>query len=101
PRDGDVIIPRGVEAFQLPRDESQGRGDDDLVDDGGVRARENRMPEPTVAAARRGGVARGTGEEEQDRQGRRLLIPVSDSTAEADDLRPDEGFVGVREHRST
>src|SRR5438309_4833612 len=64
PRDGDVIIPRGVEAFQLPRDESQGRGNDDLVGDGRVRTREDRVPEPTVAPARRVGLARGTGEEE-------------------------------------
>src|SRR5207237_10808768 len=65
PGHGDVIIPRGVEAFQLPRNESQGRGDDDLVDDGWVRAREDRVAEPTVAAARRVGLARGTGGEEQ------------------------------------
>src|SRR5437667_260949 len=64
PRHGDVIIPRGVKALQLPRDESQGRGDDDLVDDGRVRSREDRVAEPTVAAARRVGLARGTGEEE-------------------------------------
>src|SRR2546427_400646 len=84
PRDGDIVIPRGVESLQLSRDQTQGRCDDDLVDHGGVRAREDGIAEAAVASTRGVGLAGGARQQEQDPRGGRLPIALLDATAESD-----------------
>src|SRR6267378_6795024 len=97
-RHRDVVGPGGVEALELARDQAQRRCDDDLVDEGGVCACEDRVAETSMAATRGVRFPRRTREEEENPSGRRLAVSLANPPPEPHDLWPGQGLVRVCEH---
>src|SRR5207247_6774590 len=78
--------------------ETERRWDEDLVDGGRIRTRQDRIAKSAVATARRIRRAGGAWEQQEHRSRRRLGIPFPNPPTKSDDLRSGERLRGVREH---
>src|SRR5439155_474217 len=97
-RHRNIVRAGGIEPLELARNEAERRCDDDLVDGGRIRTRQDRIAKSAVATARRIRLAGGAWEQQEHRSRRRLGIPFPNPPTKSDDLRSGERLRGVREH---
>src|SRR5439155_244439 len=74
-RHRNVVRSGGIEPLELAGNKAERRCDDDLVDGGRIRTRQDRIAKSAVATARRIRLAGGAWEQQEHRSRRRLGIP--------------------------